>query len=869
MDSFETILEEYLSKLDTGDRPDREQFLARHPDHVVQLRTFFADLDLVDVSIARDKTLRGRAAISSLSSPGLDRPTDAIHPPSEPNIPLLRGFRVLEELGSGSQGIVYKAEQLGTKRMVALKVIREGAFASQAERRRFQNEVELASRLSHPNIVAVYECGHEAGHDYFAMQYVEGSSLDAYLADNTLDVPSTIRLFLQICDAVSYAHQRGVIHRDLKPSNLLVDSGGAVHILDFGLAREVRADASAINACVTQTGEFAGTWYYASPEQAKRDPGLVDVRTDVYSLGVIVYEMLTDCLPYPVVGESREVIARHVLETIPERPSLIRREIDDDLNTVVLCALRKESEQRYQSVAALRDDLLCFLSGTPISAKRDTVLYVLSHALRRYRWYVGVATAAVCLMLVFSIVVVALYSKAATAQATTELRSTLARRSQRSLLESLDELNWAKNHLKEIADAFPGLPQVARLKRTADADLRPPVLELITDMPDGLLSSVLARDGPEYEAAAFWLGQREPALVHVQSLLQTNRWVSLTHTAGDSDFAIAEVADSLTIPMRLCDVLTARAMQKYYAGHHEGSVAGFAAAQTITQDVADGRHLLQKTAAVMMFGAVLDALLRIFSLSAPDDPMMRGYRNWAMQIPPVPLYGDALRSERQRLGQLFEAAAYSSPEHAHGFLDLNQLDRLMGGTYARAAIRLEGVVVPETPVAPTRVLDALDGFIQEVSEWDQLPASTITDRWKEIQDRMRHQEDWAILAPILPNYCNGYQTRCLIRAKRSLTLVVTHLLTFRAREGYWPERLADAIPEAQRELEVDPYTAAPFIYRSAADGAPELVRAAVTGDAASGTSTFAEPAAPLTVLFRFPGAHHAFQRPPSRELPAD
>ena len=213
-------------------------------------------------------------------------PSDGLSRPSRlPAADSIEGYELLREIHRGGQGVVYKAVQKATKRTVALKVLLEGPYASPRQRHRFEREIDLVASLQHPNIVTVYDSGvtHDGRH-YFAMEYIHGLSLDAYLSDKALTVDETLLLFQQICAAVNYAHQRGVIHRDLKPANIRIDSNGKPHILDFGLAKAAGASL-ADGAPVTVTGEFMGTLAYASPEQTQGDPHLIDIRTDVYSLG--------------------------------------------------------------------------------------------------------------------------------------------------------------------------------------------------------------------------------------------------------------------------------------------------------------------------------------------------------------------------------------------------------------------------------------------------------------------------------------------------------------------------------------------------------------------------------------------------------
>jgi len=307
------------------------------------------------------------------------------------------GYEVLAEIHRGGQGVVYKAVQQATKRTVALKVLLEGPYASPTQRRRFEREIDLVAGLRHPNIVTVYDSGVTSDRrHYFAMDYIDGLPLDTYLSDSSLSIDEILRLFQKICTAVSYAHQRGVIHRDLKPGNIRIDAVGEPHVLDFGLAKLAGVDPQA-GAPVTVTGEFMGTLAYASPEQTKGDPQLIDIRTDVYSLGVVLYEMLTGSYPYEVVGQMADVL-RNIAEVEPKRPSTIRRRINDEVETIILKTLAKDRDRRYQSAETLARDIEHYLHGEPIDAKRDSAWYVIRKTMQRYRVAAGVALSFVLLL---------------------------------------------------------------------------------------------------------------------------------------------------------------------------------------------------------------------------------------------------------------------------------------------------------------------------------------------------------------------------------------------------------------------------------------------------------------------------------------
>ncbi len=370
-----------------------------------------------------------RSALSQSQWPVHEESSDAISAlassTSISNAP--SGYQIIEEVHRGAQGVVYRARQRGAKREVALKLLLAGSLATRKQRMRFEREVDLAASLRHPNIVTVYDSGAlDDGRQYIAMELIDGVPVDLYVAtiaqrgDHTPAhrLRAVIQLFVTISRAVAHAHSRGVIHRDLKPNNILVDETGEPHVLDFGLARptELQEDAS----LATKSGEFLGTLAYAAPEQVAGDPSAVDVRTDVHALGVMLYEALSGCSP--IVAESMRATLRQIEEGALIAPSRALADAEDspfswrldaDLDTIALKALAKEKDRRYQSAAALMDDLVRWLDRLPIEARRDSGWYVLRTTVRRHKAVTAIVITVILAFTIFTITVTSLYGRAA------------------------------------------------------------------------------------------------------------------------------------------------------------------------------------------------------------------------------------------------------------------------------------------------------------------------------------------------------------------------------------------------------------------------------------------------------------------------
>ncbi|USN98775.1 MAG: tetratricopeptide repeat protein [Phycisphaeraceae bacterium] len=381
--------------------------------------------------------------------------------------PEIRGYRVLGLLGEGGMGAVYEAEQERPHRRVALKVIRSG-LVTRSLLARFRREAEVLGRLNHPGIAQIYEVGvGEAGGrqlPYLAMELVEGVSVTAYAEANKLGTRDRLELACRICEAVEHAHQRGVIHRDLKPANILVDASGRPKILDFGVARLTDSDVL-VTTLQTEAGQIVGTAGYMSPEQATGNPDDLDTRSDIYSLGVVIFELLAGRLPISVERLPLPDAIRAIRETEATRIGSVNTALRGDVDTILAKALERDKARRYQSASELGGDIRRFLDDQPIVARPPSTFYQLVKFTRRNRVLVA-STAAVILALAVGLVA-ATVSLSRERQAKADMQAALTSES-KARGQAEESLERARGSSKFLEHILLGLgPDEAKGRDTA------------------------------------------------------------------------------------------------------------------------------------------------------------------------------------------------------------------------------------------------------------------------------------------------------------------------------------------------------------------------------------------------------------------
>lgn len=474
-------------------------------------------------------------------------------------------YELCEEISRGGQGVVYRARQPGTNRPVAVKRLLAGAFATPAMRRRFEREVEVLASLNHPNVVTAFSMDMVDRTPLLAMEWIDGRPITRWAEgeNGARRTPREIvEMFLKVCDAVHHAHQHGVIHRDLKPSNVLIDGAGEPHVLDFGLAKLVGVD-GVDSRLATVTEHFVGTLKYASPEQLGGEPGNVDVRTDVYALGVILYEMLTGRMPYEF-GEGLAAAARAIEQSEPVRPSTIVEILDRDLEAITLKALAKDKSGRYQSTDALAEDLRRYLSGDDITARPAGGFRGLIKSVRRHHVAVAFTATVFALLAAFAVVVgvlafrlsdqvdVAVAAEKNESQARTRAeseasRATAMRAFWEDILTSIDPMQGRDRDVtvREVMNAAVKQIETESSVQTADRA----AMHLVIARTYQSLGLVDPAE-PQYRAALAAYRQVHGD-DHPDVLVAMTELGTLLHSKGDQEGADAFAEDSLALYKKL------------------------------------------------------------------------------------------------------------------------------------------------------------------------------------------------------------------------------------------------------------------------------------------------------------------------------
>jgi hypothetical protein len=606
--AVDLIYSEALVREELGEAVRPEEYAGRFPQYAAALHRQFALHQLLQGD-SLPKT--GTPETPPLSSPEVEPPHDAAGDQPEDTVkivdsspppagdgtawPTVPGYEILGKLGSGGMGVVYKARQLSVNRDVALKMLRDDAFADPEDRARFRKEAEDVARLVHPHIVRVYDSGEHRGRPFFSMEQVDGDSLDRKLAGTPLPPRAAAELVETLARAVAYAHERKLIHRDLKPANVLLAADGTPKVTDFGLAKRLEGEAGS-----SQSGPIVGTPSYMPPEQAAGRTREVGPAADVYALGAILYECLTGRPPFKAATPLGTVL--QVLGEEPVPPRQLQSTMPRDLETICLKCLEKDPTKRYATATALADDLRRFQAGQPVAARP------LGRWGRAAKWArrnpaVAGLLAAVAALLVLGTAVATLLAVRADANArlartqkeAAEASETKAKANERKATQERDRAEQEKrtadavrsflqNDLLRQADAKAQADSLRLTGGGAEAVENPTIKELLDRAAQGLTAEKIEAKFPQ------------------QPLVQAE----ILHTVGDAYYSVGAYAKAIAHHQR------AAALRQIHLGPDHPDTL------TTLDDLAGAYLAAGRTAeAIALFGQVRDA--RIAKLG-PDHP---------------------------------------------------------------------------------------------------------------------------------------------------------------------------------------------------------------------------------------------------------
>jgi hypothetical protein len=746
------------------------------------------------------------------------------------------GYRLERKLSEGGQGVVYQAIQESTRRKVAIKMMRGGAFIGSSDKARFDREVHVLGRLSHANIVTIHDSGTTRDGRYIVMDYIAGRPLDHYIRsqDTPISIEDILRLFQKICTAINAAHLAGIIHRDLKPSNILIDAAGEPHILDFGLAKVPLSDSEA--SAMTMTGHFVGSLPWASPEQAEGSPDKIDMRTDVYSLGVILYQLLTGKFPYEVAGNARDVLDR-IIHAEPAKPGTYRREVNDEIGTIVLKCLSKDRERRYQSAGELARDLQNYLEGFPILAKRDSFGYLLRKQLKRYRVPVAVGAGFVILILAALIISLSLWRRAALGGATARFRLEAARNETNKEVEEYQDLVRSLRRTEELIVLSPWIVnrQFATEQSVgAQRDSAEWIEKLFPVSPDGkapssggaissdvmeAMRACVSEPGHQDSRVAFaWLRANQNRVESLEEALRQNklRFVSVVYKGR----LIGQTVPSLSIHRLGARLLVANALFHHCESEAEAAVDNLLAASLLSRYVGDNPYLISTLVEISFRNSVYSALRWMVADAGQRGKIPVPYLQFLERELPFPEYDLAYVTELRVMRQVLNESFVKASDKARARLDLSSLRNLVADVNEPEDANpyknpTESMKAEAKAIEYEHALALIQEYYDVLRTHRDATFQELKVKSEQIEQSIKSHP---ALTWLIPDFINALRIRLTAKMNRDATVIATAIYAFRDGYGRWPKSLDEALGPFPKKPYCRTYYGHDFIYRIVNDG---------------------------------------------------
>ncbi len=775
-------------------------------------------------------------------------------------------YKILQLIGEGGFGTVYMAEQQEpVRRKVALKIIKLGMDTKQVIAR-FEAERQALALMDHPNIARVLDAGAtETGRPYFVMELVRGVPVTNYCEKNKLSTTDRLELFTRICQSIQHAHHKGIIHRDLKPSNVLVtlhDGVPVPKVIDFGIAKALHQRLTE-KTLFTEYHQFMGTPVYMSPEQAEMSGLDVDARTDIYSLGVLLYELLTGTTPFDVQrlkSLSHADIQKLIREESPHKPSTriqtlgrdatstaehqqtdregLRRHLKGDLDCIVMKALEKDRTRRYETANGFMFDIRRYLNGEPVLASPPSTIYRARKFVGRHRAAVGTIAGFIAVILIGLVTSLTMWRRAEAEGANAKFRLEAARA---EVVRNFEEYQAVIPQLRRAQDLAALLPAEVRRQYPQDSpettylEATEWITGLFPTAPDGgsvtdvaaldtltreaVLSCARHPDQPRDPVAVAWVHANREGVSRLVESTSQHRFYFGASSGGD--LLVRFLLPALQEARFGAEVLCASALVHHDEDSCDLAIVDLNAALRISRYIGDGATLINALVEISCRNVIHNAYRWMVTDAVANGPLPPAYSAFLLQAPPLPDFEYTSIIEVRTLRQMLNEAFVKTNARAPARLDLARLRGLAdewGVEENPYADPSPAMIADAEALDFERALSVIKGLCDRLHIQQDASFREIRAEHTRLEQQFK---DHPALNPLIPDFTRAIELRREARMNRDATLVAAAISVFRHANGGWPENIDEALAAFELEPLYRNYFGHDFIYRIV-DGAPLL-----------------------------------------------